>query len=130
MEKLEIIDAIAKNNTRAKARLQSSVTDMKEHQNSECAAHVHVVHNAEAILGGFETVLDNQLLQAQFQANGCREKDGWAMDLGPIKLKGRTLADGLLVTVMLILIAVHYRGIEKVTKKVDLVEKVIEEVAN
>ena len=126
MNKTEYIAVIEQNNNRAKKRLSSSVKDMKDNPSGDCHAHVHVIHNAEAMLGGFETLLDNQLLQAQYQVNGSV---GWSIDCGPIKIKGRTLADGLLIMVMLILIAVHYKGFEEVEKKLSTVESVVQEVA-
>jgi len=123
MDKQEYLAVIEQNNTRAKKRLSSSVSDMKEHQPESCTAHIHVVHNAEAQLGAFETLLDNQFLQAQFQVNGSSK---WTIGAGIFKVSGRGIVDFVLFSSMILLFVFHF---QKLTDKTGKIHHEIQTVA-
>jgi len=109
MTPIEYIAVLEGNNSRAKSRLASAVSDIKTNQpNTGCSAHGYVVNNAEATLGAIETVLDNQLLQARFQTNGLRE--GWRIGFGPFKASGRSIKDFIVIATLAVVVYLNVTG--------------------
>ena len=91
----DFVKMIATNNSVAKRQLSATLEAIKKHEpETPCNAFPYMVSHLESAKVVHETLLDNQLLDAQYMANGG---GGWRIGVGAFKIAGDSFAQFLIV---------------------------------
>lgn len=128
MKPHEYVAAITGNKERATAEITEALSRLEgQHGNGTCPAFPHVTTAIRANGFGVMSVMDNQVLQAKYLTNGGLPSGGkWTLALGPIKISGRGIFDFVVISILVLIVGMHFKRAAKMDSIIPVIEQVVE----